>query len=64
MLEKKFTLEMMGEQFREAGTLLLVFTPRYELFEISRPKWSVVLGVLILGVGMLIAGIELERRRA
>ena len=64
MSEKKFTLEMIGEQLREAGTLLVVFTPLYELFEKEKAQWFVVVGVLILGIGLLIGGIEIERRRA
>jgi protein-S-isoprenylcysteine O-methyltransferase Ste14 len=55
---------MIGEQLREAGTLLVVFTPLYELFETNRPSWFVVIGVLILGIAMLVGGIEIERRRA
>ena len=62
--DRKFTLEMIGEQLREGGTLVIVFTPLYELFEKFRPQWFVVLGVLILGIAMLVAGIEIERRRA
>jgi hypothetical protein len=64
LAEKKFTLEMIGEQLREAGTLLLVFTPLYELFEKEKTQWFVVVGVLILGIGLMVGGIEIERRRA
>lgn len=64
MPEKKFTLEMVGEALREAGTLIVVFAPLYELFESHKPAWSIVLMVLILGIAFLIAGIEVERRRA
>jgi hypothetical protein len=61
---KKYTLEMIGEALREAGTLLLVFTPLYELFERNPPAWYIVLAVIIIGIGLLLAGIEVERRRA
>jgi hypothetical protein len=44
--EKKFTNEMIGEALREAGTLVLVFTPLYELFEPKPPKWGIVLSVI------------------
>jgi len=61
---KKFTLEMIGESLREAGTLVIVFTPLYELFEPKRPDWGIVLLVIVVGIGLLLAGIEVERRRA
>ena len=61
--EKKYTLEMVGEMLREAGTLIIVFTPLYELFEPHPPQWQIVSGELIIGVAALLAGIEVERRR-
>jgi len=62
--EKKYTLEMIGEALREAGTLVIVFAPLYWLFEPSRPHWGIVLLLIALGIGLLLAGIEVERRRA
>ena len=64
MPSKKFTLEMIGEALREAGTLLLVFTPLYEVFEHDRPKWYIFVLILLIGIGLLLGGIEIERRRA
>jgi hypothetical protein len=40
--ERKYTLEMVGETLREAGTLILVFTPMYELFESHTPAWPIL----------------------
>ena len=54
---------MVGEMLREAGTLIIVFTPLYELFEPHPPQWQIVSGELIIGVAALLAGIEVERRR-
>jgi hypothetical protein len=62
--DRKFTLEMIGEALREAGTLIIVFAPLYELFEPRKPSWGIVLMVLTLGIAFLIGGIEIERRRA
>ncbi len=64
MHEKKYTLEMIGEALREAGVLVLVFVPLYELFERDRPVWYIVWLLLVIGIGLLLAGIEVERRRA
>jgi hypothetical protein len=61
--ERKYTLEMVGETLREAGTLILVFTPMYELFESHTPAWPILCVELFFGVASLYAGIELERRR-
>jgi hypothetical protein len=55
---------MIGDALREAGTLIIVFAPLYELFEPYKPTWGIVLMLLVLGIGFLIAGIEVERRRA
>jgi hypothetical protein len=63
LAERKYTLEMVGEMLREAGTLIIVFAPLYELFEPHTPNWSVVLAVLVLGVIAFVAGIEVERKR-
>lgn len=64
MAERKFTLEMIGESLREAGTLVIVFTPLYELFERDRAAWYIVGLIIVIGIGLLLAGIEVERRRA
>jgi len=62
--EKKYTLEMIGEALRESGILVLVFVPLYELFEHDHPVWYIVVLLIIVGIGLLLAGIEVERRRA
>ena len=64
MPNKKYTLEMIGETLREAGMLVMVFTPLYELFEPNRPSWLIVLLMTAIGIGLLLTGIEVERRRA
>jgi hypothetical protein len=63
LAEKKYTLEMVGEMLREAGTLILVFTPMYELFEQHTPEWPFLFAELFIGVASLYTGIEVERRR-
>lgn len=62
MAEKKYTLEMVGEMLREAGTLIIVFTPLYQLFESHAPSWGIVIAIVIFGVGAFVAGIKIERR--
>jgi hypothetical protein len=64
LTDKKYTLEMIGEALRESGVLVLVFVPLYELFEHDRPSWYIVLVLIVIGIGLLLAGIEVERRRA
>jgi hypothetical protein len=64
LAEKKYTLEMVGEMLREAATLLIVFTPLYELFEPHPPRWGIVLAILVLGIAAFVVGIDVERRRA
>lgn len=64
MAEKKYTLEIVGEMLREAGTLIIVFALLYQLFEPHTPRWSIVITILILGVTAFVGGIEVERRRA
>jgi len=49
---------------REAGTLVLVFAPLYELFEPSKQRWGIFLLLLVVGFALLTMGIEVERRRA
>lgn len=54
---------MIGDALREAGTLVLVFAPLYEIFE-SRPhNWTILFSLLAVGVGLLFQGILVERRR-
>jgi hypothetical protein len=62
--EKKYTLEMIGEALREMGVLVIVFVPLYELFEHEHPSWYIVLLLIFIGIGCLLTGIEVERRRA
>ena len=64
MADKKFTAEMYGEAFREAGTLLLVFAPLYQLFEPYKPNWIIFLLVMLIGIVLLEVGIKIERKRA
>lgn len=54
---------MGGDAFREAGTLVLVFAPLYQLFEPEKQRWDIF--VLIVGVGFffLLLGIQIERVR-
>ena len=54
---------MGGEALREAGILVLVFAPMYELFEPNRQRWDVFLLIFFVGAVLLWLGIE-ERRRA
>jgi hypothetical protein len=63
LAEKKYTLEMVGEMLREAGTLIIVFAPLYQLFEPKTPQWNIVLAILILGIAACVVGIRIERRR-
>jgi hypothetical protein len=60
---KKYTLAVVGEALREAGTLIIVFTPLYQLFEPVAPRWFIIMSVLLLGFAALLGGIEVERRR-
>jgi hypothetical protein len=61
--EKRSTAEMGAEALREAGTLVIVFSPMYDLFEPARPSWEIFLLLLIAGFILLALGIEVERRR-
>jgi hypothetical protein len=63
LAEKKYTDEMIGEALREAGTLVLVFAPLYDLFEGSNANWGTLCLVLLAGIALLIFGIQVERRR-
>jgi hypothetical protein len=63
LADKKYTDEMIGEALREAGTLVLVFAPLYELFEESKTSWSTLCLILFTGIALLIFGIQVERRR-
>jgi hypothetical protein len=60
---KKTPAEMGGDAFREAGTLIIVFAPLYELFEPSKPEWSVFCLILFVGFVFLVLGIQIERKR-
>jgi hypothetical protein len=62
--EKRKTAEMGGEALREAGILVLVFAPMYELFEPNKQRWDAFLLVFFVGAILLWLGIEVERRRA
>jgi hypothetical protein len=62
--EKLKTAQMGGEALREAGTLVLVFAPMYELFEPDKQRWDVFLLIFFVGAILLGLGIEVERRRA
>jgi hypothetical protein len=63
LAERKYTLEMVGEMLREAGTLIIVFAPLYQLFEPYTPRWGIVVAIVILGVAAFVAGIKIERKR-
>jgi multisubunit Na+/H+ antiporter MnhC subunit len=54
---------MIGEALREAGTLVLVFAPLYVIFEKSNASWVTLLSVLLVGIVLLILGIQVERKR-
>jgi hypothetical protein len=54
---------MVGEMLREAGTLIIVFAPLYQLFEPYTPRWGIVVAIVILGVAAFVAGIKIERKR-
>jgi hypothetical protein len=54
---------MIGEALREAGTLVIVFTPLYAIFEQHKPGWSILMVLLAFGIGSMLLGIELEKRR-
>jgi uncharacterized membrane protein len=62
--EKKSTAEMVSEALRDAGILVFVFAPLYQLFEPNRVPWDVFFEVLVSGVALLVLGIIVERRRA
>jgi len=61
--DKKYTAEMTGEALREAGTLVLVFAPLYVIFEKSNASWATLISVLLVGIVLLILGIQVERKR-
>jgi hypothetical protein len=63
LAEKKYTLEMVGEKLREAGTLIIVFAPLYQLFEPHTPHWSIVIAIVILGAAAFVAGIRIDGSR-
>jgi hypothetical protein len=55
--------EMIGEFFREAGVLILVFAPLYVFFEGSKASRGVIAITLGIGLASLMAGVALERNR-
>jgi len=61
--EPPTTRKIVGETFREAGLLILVFVPIYELVERQwdRTDWPVFLAALTVGVMVLLIDIKLER---
>lgn len=61
--ERKGTAELIAEQLREAGTLILVFAPLYALYESKAISWRSLELTLFVGVLALIAGVQLERNR-
>ena len=63
MTGKKHTDEMIGDALREAGTLVLVFAPLYEIFESKPHNWTILFSLLLAGIGLLFQGILVERRR-
>ena len=54
---------MIGDAMREAGMLLWVFTPLYEIFEPKPHSWIMLLALLGVGTALLVVGIQVERRR-
>jgi hypothetical protein len=54
---------MGADAFREAGTLVLVFAPLYQLFEAEKQRWDVFSLILIVGFVLLWLGIQIERIR-
>lgn len=63
LAEKRYTDEMVGEALREAGTLVVVFAPLYVIFEKSDADWYTVVSALLVGVALLMFGIQVERKR-
>jgi hypothetical protein len=61
--EKKYSAEMYAEALREAGVLIIVFTPLYKIFEGSKAEWSDVISALLVGATFLLMGVDLERNR-
>lgn len=64
---RKEVQEMVADFLREAGTLVLVFVPIYVLVERqskANPDWVVFGIAMVVGIALLLGGIELERRRA
>jgi hypothetical protein len=61
--ERKYTLEMIGEALREAGILVIVFTLLYEIVETPHANWIMVVLGVVVGIGLLLGGIKIERER-
>lgn len=45
--DKENIAEMCGETLREAGTLVIVFAPLYQLFEPTKRRWEIFLAIVI-----------------
>lgn len=60
---RKYTLEMVGEAFRDIGILVLVFVPLDAMFAEHPLGWKMWSVSLAIGVAALAAGIGFERRR-
>ena len=58
---KKHTDEMIGDVLREAGTLVLVFAPLYEIFESKPHNWIILFSLLVAGIGLLFQGILVDK---
>lgn len=63
MHEHKSAAEMGGEAFREAGTLIIVFAPLYQLFEADKQHWDIFSLIVVVGFIFLWLGIQIERIR-
>jgi hypothetical protein len=61
---RKTVSEMMGELFREAGVLVIVFYPAGELFAPDHAVTAAgVVAGLALGVSLWLVGVLFERER-
>jgi hypothetical protein len=54
---------MIGEFFREAGVLILVFAPLYVFFEGSKASVERLGVTLLIGSASMILGVAIERNR-
>jgi len=67
--DKRPRFELWGESIREIGVLLLVFVPLDVLVELmhdsqrpSEKHWLEMIVFALLGLGMIVLGVEMERR--